>query len=367
MKYDYLVIGCGLFGITFAEQATKAGKSVLIIDKRDHIGGNCYTEEYKGIHIHKYGAHIFHTSDEEVWNYINQFATFNNYINRVEAIYKGILYSLPFNMNTFEKIWGVKTEKEAKSIIEKQIKEANITEITNLEEQAISLVGKDIYEILIKGYTEKQWGQSCSELPPEIIKRLPVRYTYDDNYFNDKYQGIPIGGYTKMFQKMLKGATVLLNTSYKDFIQEYPDIADKIIYTGSIDEYFNYKFGQLDYRTVNFKSQEFAQKVVMDRAVTNYTDKDVPFTRIIEHKYFDDTTQEDSTIISYEYPAQFERGKTDPYYPINNTKNNKLYQKYLRENTDPKVYFKGRLGEYKYYDMDDIIKAALDFAKEELK
>ena len=367
MKYDYLIVGCGLFGAVFAQKAIEAGKSVIIIDKRDHIGGNCYTEEIEGVHVHRYGAHIFHTSDEEVWEYINRFAKFNNYIHRVEAIYQGVPYSLPFNMKTFERMWGIKTPEEAKEIIQEQIKKAKVKRIKNLEDQAISLVGTDIYNILIKGYTEKQWGKPCNKLPPEIIKRIPVRFTEDDNYFNDKYQGIPIGGYTKMIEKMLKGAVVVLDAEYKDFIEKSPDIAEKIIYTGPIDEFFNYKYGHLEYRTVRFETQIHKQKAHMDRAVTNYTAADIPFTRIIDHKFFDDSTQKDYDVVTHEYPIPYVVGKTEPYYPVNNKKNNRLYKKYLRRNKNKNLYFKGRLGEYKYYDMDDTIRSALDFAKEELK
>ncbi len=365
--FDYLIVGCGLFGATFAEQAIKAGKSVLIIDKRSHIGGNCYTKEVEGIHVHEYGAHIFHTSDEEVWNYINQFAKFNNYIHEVQAIYKGVPYSLPFNMNTFNEIWHMNKRGQVEEKIREQIKEAKIKRIKNLEDQAISLVGTDLYNILIKGYTEKQWGKSCKELPPEIIKRIPVRYTYNNNYFDDKYQGIPIGGYTKMIRKMIKGAIVKLRADYKKFIAKNPNIAKTIIYTGPIDEFFDYKYGHLEYRSLRFSTQVHKQKAHMDRAVTNYTDRDIPFTRIIDHKYFDDSTQGDWDVTTHEYPTPYEPGKTEPYYPVNNKKNNRLYKKYLRRNKNKNIYFKGRLGEYKYYDMDDTIRSALDFAKEMLK
>lgn len=367
MKYDYLIVGCGLFGAVFAQKAIEAGKSVIIIDKRSHIGGNCYTEEIEGVHVHRYGAHIFHTSDEEVWEYINRFAKFNNYIHRVEAIYQGVPYSLPFNMKTFERMWDVETPEEAQEIIKEQIKKAKVKRIKNLEDQAISLVGTDIYNILIKGYTEKQWGKPCNKLPPEIIKRLPVRFIDDDNYFNDKYQGIPIGGYTKMIEKMIKGAVVVLDADYKDFIAKSPDIARKIIYTGPIDEFFNYKYGPLEYRTLRFETQIHKQPAHMDRAVTNYTAADIPFTRIIDHKFFDDSTQKDYDVVTHEYPIPYVVGKTEPYYPVNNKKNNRLYKKYLRRNRNKNIYFKGRLGEYKYYDMDDTIRSALDFAKEELK
>lgn len=365
-NYDYLVVGCGLFGATFAEQATKKGKSVLIIDKRPTIGGNVYTEEIEGIHVHVYGAHIFHTSYEDVWAYVNQFATFNNFVNTVIAVYKGERYHLPFNMNTFHELWGINTEKEAKSIIAKQIKDANITSANNLEEQAISLVGTDVYTKLIKGYTEKQWGRDCRDLPASIIKRLPLRFTFDNNYFNDKYQGIPIGGYTKMVKNMLEGVDVLLNTNYFDFIKKYQGIAGKIIYTGPIDEYFGFKLGKLEYRTVRFENELLDMKSYQDNAVINYTEREVPYTRIIEHKFFDFHDQT-KTYISKEYPVDFKEGM-EPYYPITSERNINLFNKYKElSKSNPNVIFKGRLGEYKYYDMDDIIFSALEFAKEELK
>lgn len=359
--YDYLVVGCGLFGATFTEQAIKKGKSVLIIDKRKHIAGNVYTEEIEGIHVHKYGAHIFHTSYDRVWNYINQFATFNNFVNNVIAVYKDERYHLPFNMNTFHELWGITTEAEARAIIQKQIEDANIKEVTNLEEQAISLVGTDIYFKLIKGYTEKQWGRDCKDLPGFIIKRLPLRFTYDNNYFNDTYQGIPIGGYTKMVEKMIEGADVLLDTEYQDFIKEHKDIATKVIYTGPIDEYFEFKLGKLEYRTVTFENELLNQKDYQGNAVINYTEREVPYTRIIEHKYFDFTNQ-DKTYISKEYPSEFKEGM-EPYYPVNNDRNSSLYNAYLElAQKEENIYFKGRLGEYKYYDMDDVILSALEFA-----
>lgn len=365
--YDYLIVGCGLFGATFAERAIKKGKTVLIIDKRSHIAGNVYTEEVANIHVHKYGAHIFHTSYEDVWEYVNRFAKFNNFINNVIATYKGERYHLPFNMNTFHELWGVDTAEEAQAIINKQIKEANIKEITNLEEQAISLVGTDVYQKLIKGYTEKQWGRDCKELPSFIIKRLPLRFEYNNNYFNDKYQGIPIGGYTKMVEKMIAGAEVVLNEKFENFIKNHQQIADKIIFTGSIDEYYNFKLGKLEYRTVVLKTELLDQPDYQGNAVINYTEKEVPYTRIIEHKYFDKNDNQKKTIISKEYPSEFKDGD-EPYYPVNNNKNTELYQKYLDLSKKEKnVFFKGRLGEYKYYDMDDVILSALEFAKEELK
>ncbi len=365
--YDYLIVGCGLFGATFANIALQQGKKVLIIDKRNHLAGNIYTEEREKIHVHVYGAHIFHTSFERVWEYVNQFATFNNFINNVIADYKGERYHLPFNMNTFHELWGVNTEEEAKAVIAKQIKEANIKEITNLEEQAISLVGTDVYQKLIKGYTEKQWGRDCKELPSFIIKRLPLRFTYDNNYFNDKYQGIPIGGYTKMVEKMIEGADVLLNTKYQDFIKDNPHVADKIIYTGPIDEYFDFKLGKLEYRTVEFEVLTFDKPDYQGNAVVNYTEREIPYTRIIEHKYFDKHDDQLKTIISKEYPSEYSEGK-EPYYPVNNERNSTLVQGYqeLAKN-EKNVFFKGRLGEYKYYDMDDVILSALEFADEELK
>lgn len=365
-RYDYLLVGCGLFSAVFAEQAMKKGKTVLIVDKRSTIGGNIYTKEIEGIHVHVYGAHIFHTSYEDVWEYVNKFATFNNFVNNVIATYKGERYHLPFNMNTFHELWGVNTEAEARAKIESQVKEANIEEITNLEEQAISLVGVDIYQKLIKGYTEKQWGRSCKELPSFIIKRLPLRFTFDNNYFNDKYQGIPIGGYTKMVEKMIEGADVELNTEYKEFIKKHPNIADKVIYTGAIDEYYEYCFGKLEYRTVSFKNELLDQPDYQGNAVINYTEREVPYTRIIEHKYFDFHNQP-KTYISKEYPKEYAEGD-EPYYPVNNERNGELYQRYLElSKKESNVFFKGRLGEYKYYDMDDVIKSALDFCKEELK
>ena len=365
-KYDYLIVGCGLFGATFAQQAVEAGKSVLIIEQRDHIAGNIYTKEIEGIHVHVYGAHIFHTSYQRVWDYVNQFAKFNNFVNNVIATYKGERYHLPFNMNTFHELWGVNTPEEAKAIIARQIEDAHIKEINNLEDQAISLVGTDIYEKLIKGYTEKQWGRSTKELPAFIIKRIPLRFTYDNNYFNDDYQGIPIGGYTKMVNKMIEGADVLLNTKFEDFIQKNKQIANKIIFTGPIDAYYKYCFGKLEYRTVRFENSLLNQKDYQGNAVINYTEREVPYTRIIEHKYFDNQNQ-DKTYISKEYPVEYQEGM-EPYYPINDERNSSLYQKYLElAEKEENVFFKGRLGEYKYYDMDDVILSALLFADKELR
>lgn len=364
-KYDYLIVGSGLFGAIFAYEAKQRGKECLVIERRDHIAGNIYCENVHGINVHKYGAHIFHTSNKEVWEYINRFAEFNNYINSPIAVYKDELYNMPFNMNTFSKMWGIRTPAEAKAIIEKQKEEYHIENPKNLEEQALSLVGKDVYEKLVKGYTEKQWGRSCTELPDFIIKRLPVRYTYDNNYFNDRYQGIPIGGYTKIIEKMLDGIDVLLNTSFEDFKKEN-DISDmKIVYTGNIDEYFGYKFGALQYRTVRFET-EYLEDVdnYQGNAVVNYTEREVPYTRIIEHKHFE-FGQGKGTVISREYSSEWSVG-IEPYYPINNDENNALYAKYeALANDEKNVIFGGRLGKYKYYDMDKVIEAALEAVNNE--
>ena len=365
MKYDYLVVGAGLFGAVFAHEAKKKGKTCLVIDKRNHIGGNVYTEEVEGINLHKYGAHIFHTSNKEVWDYVNQFAEFNNYINSPLAIYKDELYNLPFNMNTFSKMWGIKTPREAKNIIAEQIKKLDIKEPQNLEEQALSLAGTDVYEKLIKGYTEKQWGRPCTELPAFIIKRLPFRFVYDNNYFKDPYQGIPIGGYTKLVGNMLKGIEVRTNTDYFDFIKDNLKVSTKTVFTGMIDEYFSYKLGALEYRSVRFETETLDMENYQGNAVVNYTDKEVPYTRIIEHKHFEFGTQE-KTIISKEYSSEW-TVNMEPYYPVNNEKNNGLYEKYkeLGEKED-KVIFGGRLGSYKYYDMDKVIEAALQLCEKEL-
>jgi UDP-galactopyranose mutase len=363
-KYDYLIVGAGLYGAVFAERLTKVGKRVLVIDKREHIAGNIYTEEIENINVHKYGAHIFHTNNKEVWEYINRFAEFNRFTNSPVANFKGELYSLPFNMYTFNKMWGVITPKEAEHIIENQRKEANITSPKNLEEQAISLVGTDIYEKLIKSYTEKQWGRPCNELPSFIIKRLPVRFTYDNNYFNALYQGIPIGGYTKIIKKMLKGVEVRLNTNYFEHKSELDAICDKIVYTGPIDEYFGYKLGALQYRSVRFETEILDTYNYQGNAVVNYTDSETPYTRIIEHKWFEfgkDAfgNEISKTVISREYSSDWNLG-VEPYYPINDETNTKLYEEYkkLAEN-EKNVLFGGRLGEYKYYDMDAVIEAAL--------
>ena len=358
-KYDYLIVGAGLFGCVFAHEAAANGKSVLVIDKRDHIAGNVYTKEVEGINVHVYGAHIFHTSDREVWNYVNQFADFNQYINSPVAIYKDEIYNLPFNMNTFSRMWNIKTPAEAKKIIAGQIADLNITEPKNLEEQALSLAGRDVYEKLIKGYTQKQWGRECTELPSFIIKRLPFRFTYDNNYFNDRYQGIAIGGYTKIAEKLLEGCDVLLNTDYFEFIKENADIAEMVVYTGMIDEYFGFKYGPLEYRTVRFETEVLDTDNYQGNAVVNYTAADIPWTRIIEHKHFEFGTQP-KTVISREYSTEWKPGM-EPYYPVNDDKNSEVYAKYkaLADET-PNVIFGGRLGAYKYYNMDQVIKEALE-------
>ena len=362
--YDYLIVGAGLYGAVFAEGLTRVGKKVLVIDKREHIAGNIYTEQIENINVHKYGAHIFHTNNKEVWEYINRFAEFNRFTNSPVANFKGELYSLPFNMYTFNKMWGVITPKEAECIIENQRKNTNITCPRNLEEQAISLVGTDIYEKLIKSYTEKQWGRPCTELPSFIIKRLPVRFTYDNNYFNALYQGIPIGGYTKVIENMLKGVEVRLNTNYFENKSELDAICDKIVYTGPIDEYFGYKLGALQYRSVRFETETLDTDNYQGNAVVNYTDSETPYTRIIEHKWFEfgkDAfgNEISKTVISREYSSDWNLG-AEPYYPINDETNTKLYEEYkkLAEN-EKNVLFGGRLGEYKYYDMDPVIEVAL--------
>ena len=364
-KYDYLIVGAGLFGCVFAHEAKKAGKKCLVIDKRSHIGGNIYTENRDGINIHVYGAHIFHTSDERVWKYVNQFVTFNNFVNSPIARYKDELYNLPFNMNTFSKMWGIATPAEAKAIIDGQIAELCIGEPKNLEEQGLKLVGKDVFEKLIKGYTEKQWGKSCKELPAFIIKRLPLRFVYDNNYFNDRYQGIAEGGYTRLAEKLLEGTDVKLDTEYSDFIKQNHDIAQKTVYTGMIDEFFGYKLGELEYRSLRFETKRLDTENYQGNAVVNYTEREVPYTRIIEHKHFE-KAQSPVTYITAEYPATWHKGD-EPYYPVNDEKNNALYEKYraLAEK-EKNVIFGGRLGSYKYYDMDKVIAAALDCAEKEL-
>lgn len=372
MKYDYLIVGAGLFGAVFAHEAVKAGKTVLVVDKRPHIAGNVYTEDVEGIHVHKYGAHIFHTNNRTVWNYVNQFAEFNRFTNSPVANYHGELYSLPFNMYTFNKMWGVVTPDEAAAKIEEQRKAAGITNPQNLEEQAISLVGTDIYEKLIKGYTEKQWGRPCTELPAFIIKRLPVRLTFDNNYFNALYQGIPVGGYTNMVANMLKGIAVKLNCDYLESKEELDKLADKVVYTGPIDAYFNYNLGPLEYRSVRFETEVLDKPNFQGNAAVNYTDRETPWTRIIEHKWFEfgkdaEGNNLPKTVISREYSSEWKVGD-EPYYPVNDEKNGILYKKYKAlADKEKKVIFGGRLGEYKYYDMDAVIDRALNKVDVELK
>lgn len=360
--YDYLIVGSGLYGAICAYELNKKGYKVLVIDKRNHIAGNIYTENIEGINVHKYGAHIFHTSNKKVWDYINQFAEFNNYINSPVARYKNELYNLPFNMNTFTKLWNdVYTPDQAKKKIEDEKAKYHIENPTNLEEQAINLVGTTIYEKLIKGYTAKQWGRKCDELPAFIIKRLPVRFTFDNNYFNDRYQGIPIGGYTKIIEKMLSGIEVRLNTNYFDNKKEFDSISKNIIYTGPIDEFFDFKYGALEYRTVRFETEVLNTSNFQGNAVVNYTDYEIPYTRIIEHKHFEFDVSSPKTVISKEYSTTWKLGD-EPYYPVNNDKNNELYLKYKEEGDKlNNVHFGGRLGEYKYYDMDKVILKALEY------
>lgn len=361
-RYDYLIVGAGLYGAVFARELTQRGKSCLVIDRRNHVAGNIYTEKMAGINVHKYGAHIFHTSDREVWEYVNQFAEFNNYVNSPLAVYRDELYNLPFNMNTFSKMWGIRTPKEARQMIERQVAELGITEPQNLEEQALSLVGTDVYTKLIKGYTEKQWGRDCRELPAFIIRRLPCRFTYDNNYFNDRWQGIPIGGYTQMVEKMLEGADVLLQTDYFDLIREQPEIARTTVYTGCIDEFFGYRLGALKYRSVRFETEELPEENYQGNAVVNYTDREVPYTRVIEHKHFEFGKQP-TTVISREYSAEWKPG-LEPYYPVNDAENNALYAQYQQLAAQQEnVIFGGRLGQYRYYDMDKVIRAAMDEVK----
>ncbi len=376
MKYDYLIVGAGLFGAIFAYEAKKAGKSVLVIDQRNHIGGNIYTKEVEGIQVHEYGAHIFHTSDREVWDYVRQFAEFNRYTNSPVARYKDELYNLPFNMNTFSKMWGVKTPAEAREIIDRQIMEAGITEPKNLEEQALSLVGRDIYEKLVKGYTEKQWGKQAAELPSFIIRRLPVRFVYDNNYFNDKYQGIPIGGYTRMIGKMLEGIPFRLETDFFKERGELENQAKKIVFTGMIDAYYDYCYGELEYRSLRFETETLDIENYQGNAVVNYTEYEIPYTRIIEHKHFEygcqggygntDGDVNPRTVITREYPAAWEKG-AEPYYPMNDEKNNALYEKYKQlAAKEENVIFGGRLGMYRYYDMHQVVAEALRCVREQL-
>ena len=368
-QYDYLVVGAGLFGAVFAQQAKEKGKKVLVIDKRSHIAGNIYTKKVEGIDVHEYGAHIFHTNDRDVWNYVTKFIEFNRFTNSPVANYHGELYSLPFNMYTFNKMWGVVTPEEAINKIEEQKKAANITTATNLEEQAISLVGTDIYEKLIKGYTEKQWGRPCTELPAFIIKRLPVRLTFDNNYFNALYQGIPVGGYTKLVENLLAGIEVRLNVDYLEVKEEYNALAEKVVYTGPIDAYFDYRLGTLEYRSVRFENELLDIPNFQGNAAVNYTDRETPWTRIIEHKWFTFGKDEEGndlpkTVISREYSSEWKQGD-DPYYPVNDEKNTTLYEQYKElASHETNILFGGRLGEYKYYDMDKVIASALEKSKE---
>ncbi len=369
--YDYLVVGAGITAAVFAHEAALAGKSCLVIDRRPHIAGNIYTKDVDGINVHEYGAHIFHTSIKPVWDYVNRFAEFNNYVNSPVAVYKDELYNMPFNMNTFSKMWGIRTPAEAAAIIEKQKAACAVENPANLEEQALSLVGRDIFEKLVKGYTEKQWGRDCKELPASIIRRLPVRFTYDNNYFNDRWQGIPMGGYTAMVERMFGDTEILLDTEYKEFIAEHEGVADRVIYCGPIDEYFDYKLGNLEYRSLRFESEKLDCENWQGNAVVNYTEREVPFTRIIEHKHFEfgrnaagETIP--ATVITREYPANWQPGD-EPYYPINDERNTKLYEEYAAlAEAEGDVVFAGRLGGYKYYDMDKAIAAAFDLVKAEL-
>lgn len=364
MKYDYLIVGAGLFGAVFAHEAKKRGKRCLVLDRRSHIGGNVYTEEIEGINVHRYGAHIFHTSDKKIWDYVNQFAEFNNYINSPVAVYKDELYNLPFNMNTFSRMWNIKTPEEAKARIQEQIRELNIKNPKNLEEQALSLVGRDVYEKLIKGYTEKQWGRDCKELPAFIIRRLPLRFTYDNNYFNDRYQGIPVGGYTAIVEKLLEGIEVLTDVDYLEERTSYENRAAKVVFTGMIDEYYQYCFGALEYRSVRFDTEVLNCSNYQGNAVVNYTEREVPYTRVIEHKHFEFGNQE-KTVISREYSSEWKVGD-EPYYPVNDEKNTALYEKYKKlASEEHNIIFGGRLGVYKYYDMDKVIDCALQTAEAE--
>ena len=364
-KYDYLVVGAGLFGAVFAHEATLSGKKCLIIDRRSHIGGNAYTESVAGINVHKYGAHIFHTNDKKIWDYVNQFAEFNRFTNSPVARYKDELYNLPFNMNTFYRMWGVTTPEQAKAIIEDQRSQLGDTEPSNLEEQAISLVGRDLYEKLIKGYTEKQWGKSAEELPAFIIRRIPVRYTYDNNYFSDRYQGIPCGGYTAMIEKMLEGSDIRLNCDYFENKDELRSICAKTVFTGMIDEFYEYCYGELEYRSLKFETEVIDCENYQGNAVVNYTEYEIPYTRVIEHKHFEFGTQP-KTVITREYPATWKHGD-EPFYPLNDERNNKLYELYKKKaNEEADVIFGGRLGMYKYFDMHNVIAAALDCAEKEL-
>ena len=372
MHYDYLIVGAGLFGAVFAHEMTAKGRKCMVIDKRDHIAGNIYTKKWNDINVHWYGAHIFHTSNKEIWEYVNRFAEFNQFVNSPVAVYKDELYNLPFNMNTFSKLWGIKTPSEAKAKIKEQIEKLHISNPQNLEEQALSLAGTDVYEKLVKGYTEKQWGRDCKELPAFIIKRLPLRFTYDNNYFNDRYQGIPMGGYTAIAEKMLAGIPICLNTDFYDYVQKKDDgtfatkaetgkadTFDKVLYTGMIDEYFDYVLGELEYRSLRFEHELLeGEENYQGNAVVNYTEREIPYTRIIEHKHFEFGTQPD-TIITKEYPAEWKKGD-EPYYPVNNERNHTLFEEYRKmADKEKNVLFGGRLGQYRYYDMDKVIEAAL--------
>lgn len=365
-KYDYLVVGAGISSAVFAQEAAKVGKTCLVIDRRDHIAGNIYTAEQAGINVHVYGAHIFHTSIKRVWDYVNRFAEFNNYINSPVAVYKDELYNLPFNMNTFCQMWpDVRTPAQAKARIAEQVAAAGIGEPANLEEQALSLVGRDVYEKLVKGYTEKQWGRDCTELPASIIRRLPCRFIFDNNYFNDRWQGIPMGGYTAMVERMFGDTEIRLNTEYRDLIAAEPDIAERIIYCGPIDEFYDFKLGTLEYRSLRFESELLDEENFQGNAVVNYTERDVPYTRIIEHKHFE-FTEAPQTVVTREYPADWQPGD-EPYYPINDERNTQLYEQYVElAAQEGKVVFAGRLGGYKYYDMDKAIDAAFDLVEREL-
>ena len=368
---DYLVVGAGLFGAVFAREAKRAGKKVAVVEKRDHIGGNIYTQKMGKIHVHKYGAHIFHTSDRRVWDYVNQFAEFNQYINSPVARYRDELYNLPFNMNTFSRMWGVVTPDEAREKIRSQIADLGITQPKNLEEQALSLVGRDVYEKLVKGYTEKQWGRDCKDLPAFIIRRLPLRFTYDNNYFTDRFQGIPIGGYTQIVEKLLSGVPVLLNTTWQEYSAKHPDCYDKLVYTGPVDEYFDYSLGRLEYRTVRFETEVLDTDNFQGNAVVNYTEREVPWTRIIEHKWFEfgkdgEGNEIPGTVISREYSTEWEPGM-EPYYPVNDQENQELYQRYLEmAEREKRVIFGGRLGCYQYYNMDQVVAKAIDLCEKEL-
>lgn len=360
--YDYIIVGAGLFGAVFANEAKQHGRKCLVVEKRNHLAGNIYTEEVEDIQVHRYGAHIFHTSNKQVWEYMEQFATFNRYTNSPVAFYKGEIYNLPFNMNTFHKMWGVVTPDEAKRRIKEQIDQAQVKEPCNLEEQAISLVGKDVYEILVKGYTQKQWGKDATQLPPDIIKRLPVRFTYDNNYFNDLYQGIPIGGYTKIIEKMLEGIEVLTGVDYLHQKEELNRQAQRVIYTGAIDAYYDYRYGELEYRSVGFETEVLQTENYQGNAVVNYTEYEVPYTRIIEHKHFE-FGQQPNTIISKEFPVQWKKGD-EPYYPINDERNNQLYGEYLAlAEQEEKVIFGGRLGMYRYLDMHQVVEKAINLGR----